>query len=408
MRYIILGASAAGINAAKTIRELDNSSEIMMISSDNNIYSRCMLHHIIGNRRDVEGISFIEKDYFQKYNIQWLRGADVIEIKIDESLILLEGGGEERYDKLLIATGASAVIPPIKNLREAKGVYTLRNIEDALSIRESAAFIKEAVVIGAGLVGLDAAVGLMERGVKVTIIEMGDRILPLQLDERAAASYEGLLERHGATVLTGVSVSEAIINKDGFIGAVRLSNGAEICCEIAVVAAGVRPNIDFIKDKRIKIDKGIFVNDSCETSVDSIYAAGDVCGKAAIWPFAVKQGITAGFNMTGNFKEMSDYFSLKNSMNFLGLETISLGLINAPDESYTVYIFDRNNIYKKIIVKDGIIHGAILQNDVAYCGVLTQLIKNKVDISKIKKNIFNISYGDFYNVDDKGSYFYKY
>lgn len=408
MRYVILGASAAGINAAKTIRELDSSSEIIMISEDKNVYSRCVLHHIISKRRDVNDISFIEKDYFEKYNIQWLKGVNVIDININKSLVMLEDGRAEKYDKLLIATGASAVIPPIKNLREAKGVHPLRNIEDALAIRERAYFVKEAVVIGAGLVGLDAAIGLMERGVKVTIIEMSDRILPLQLDEKAAASYEKLFKEHGATVHTSASVSEAVANKDGFIEAVKLKDGTQIACEMAVVAAGVTPNIWFIKDERIKIDKGIDVNDRCETTVPSIYAAGDICGKTGIWPFAVKQGITAGYNMTGNVKEMDDYFTSKNSMNFLGAATVSLGIIYPPDDSYDVYIFDNNNVYKKIIVKDGIIYGAILQNDVAYCGVLTQLIKNKVDISRIKKNIFDISYADFYNVDEKGKYVYKY
>lgn len=408
MRYVILGASAAGINAAKTIRELDSSSEIIIVSSDKNVYSRCMLHYIIGNRRDLEGISFIERDFFEKYNIQWFKGIDVIDVNIDESLILLEDGKEVKYDKLLIATGAQAVIPPLKNLREAKGVYPLRSIEDALTIRERASSIEEAVIIGAGLVGLDAAIGLMERGVKVTIIEMANRILSLQLDERAASSYEMLLKAHGAEVITGAAVSEAIVNENGFIEAVKLKDGKEIACQMVVVATGVKPNVDFIKDERIKIDKGIVVNDRGETTAPSIYAAGDVCGRAAIWPIAVKQGITAGYNMAGKAKEMEDYFSLKNSMNFLGLETISLGLIDAPDDSYTVYISDKGDTYKKIIYKDGVIHGAIMQNDVSYCGVLTNLIKDKADVIKVKKNYFNISYGDFYSVDEQGRYVYKY
>lgn len=408
MKHLILGASAAGINAAKTIRQLDKNCEITIISSDNNVYSRCMLHHIIGKHRDLDGISFITKDFFEKYNIHWIKNKTVTEINTKDKKVILNDNENITYDKLLIATGSSASIPPIKNLKDAKGVYTLRHIEDAEGIDEKAETCKEAAIIGAGLVGIDAAVGLLARGLKISIIEMSDRILPLQLDKKASDKYRKLLEEQGVEIHTNACVEEAILNEDGFIKGLKLDNGKEIKCDMAIVAAGVKPNISFINNSDIKVERGISINNKCETSSDSIYAAGDVCGKIGIWPLAVKQAITAAYNMVGYNKVLDDDFGLKNSMNFFRLETISIGLINPPDDSYKVDIIDTPNVYKKIIHKDGIIYGTILQGNVSYCGVLTQLIKNKIDVSNINKNIFNINYADFYSIDSDGKYQYNY
>lgn len=407
MRYLILGASAAGINAAKTIRELDNSSEIAIISEDTKVYSRCMLHHVISGSRTVEEINFIEKDFFAKYKISWIKGKKVIDLNIDKNEVKLNDDTVEKYNKLLIATGSSSVIPPIKNLREAKEVYTLRNISDVFHIQNSLKKAKNVVIIGAGLVGIDALIGIMNNNLKISLVEMGDRILPLQLDKKAASKYEKLLIEKGIDIYTSAKVEEVILNKAGFVKKVILSDGTAINCDLAVVAAGVKANIDFIKDSRIKVNRGIVVDSTCKTTVENIYAAGDVCATAPIWPIAVKEAITAAYTMTGNYKVLDDNFGLRNSMNFLGLQTVSLGLIDPPDSSYTVDILENKDIYKKIIHKDGIIYGALLVGDIAYCGVLSYLIRNKVNISKIEKNIFQIDYSDFYNVKPDGQYAYK-
>lgn len=407
MRYLILGSSAAGINAAKTIRELDKSSEIAIISEDTKVYSRCMLHHVISGSRTVDRISFIEKDFFPKYKISWIKGKKVVELIIDKNEVRLNDGSVEQYDKLLIATGSSAVIPPIKNLREAKGVYTLRNISDVFHIQNSLKKCKNVVIIGAGLVGIDALIGIMSNNLKISVVEMGDRILPLQLDKKAAAKYEKLLSENGIDIYTSVKVEEVTLNKAGFVKEVILSNGTALNCDMVIVAAGVKANIDFVKDSKIKIDKGIVVDSTCKTTVENIYAAGDVCATAPIWPIAVKEAITAAYNMTGNYRVLDDNFGLRNSMNFLGLETVSLGIIDPPDSSYNVDILENKDIYKKIIHKDGIIYGALLVGDISYCGVLNYLIRNKLNISKIDKNIFQIDYSDFYNIKPDGQYAYE-
>jgi NAD(P)H-nitrite reductase len=407
MKYVIIGASAAGINAAKTLRELDSSNEIVIISKDNNVYSRCMLHHVISGNRDLEKIAFEDKDFFSKYNIRWVKGIEVIDISTDKKEVILENDKIEKYDKLLIATGASSFIPPVKNLREAKGVYSLRNYDDVLNIEEGIKKSKKAVILGAGLVGIDAAIGLMERGVKLSIVEMANRILPLQLDQKGADRYQKLFRTKDIDIYTSVRLEEVILKEGGFVDKVKLSDGTLLECDMIVVAAGVRPNVGFIKDEHIKIDKGIVIDKNCRTTLTDVYAAGDVTFTAPIWPIAVKQGIAAAYNMYGKEKLFDDTFALRNSMNFLGLESVSLGVVEAPYSRYTIDIIETKDVYKKIIHKDGIVYGAILIGDIDYCGVLHQLIKYKINISNINKNIFKIDYSDFFSIKQDGQYKYE-
>jgi NAD(P)H-nitrite reductase large subunit len=406
VKYVIIGASAAGVNAARTLRELESSSEITIISKDKEVYSRCMLHHIISGGRNLEEITFVDKDFFLKYNVNWIKGKDVVEINVANKELILEDNSVEQYDKLLIATGASSFIPPVKNLRAAKGVYSLRNYDDVLNIEDGIRKSNNTVILGAGLVGIDASIGLMERGIKISIVEMGDRILPLQLDKKSADKYQKLLKDKDIDIYTSIKLEEVILNEDGSVHEVKLSDGTLIECDMIVVAAGVRPNVSFIKNKSIKIEKGIVVDAMCSTSEQDIYAAGDVTFTAPIWPIAVKQGIVAAYNMVGHRKTIVDSFALRNSMNFLGLECVSLGMIEAPDNTYTVDIIETDKVYKKVIHKDGIVYGAIFVGDISYCGVMQQLIKNKIDISNIKKNIFKIDYSDFFSIKEDGQYKY--
>ncbi len=406
MKYLILGAGAAGINAAKTIRELDPDGKITVVSKDTKVYSRCMLHHVISEKRTVAELNFAEADFFERYRITWKNDALVKKLDTAQKTVQLDIGESLNYDKLLIATGSSSFTPPVKNLREGKGIFGLRNLEDAMSIKEAAKTAKNAVVLGGGLVGLDAVDGLLGENIHITVVEMADRLLALQLDRYAAKQYEDLFKAKGVTIITGRRVDEAVLGEDGAVTAVRLDDGAVINCEMIVVATGVKANVDFIEQNTIALDRGILINERCETNIRDVYAAGDVCGKNPIWPLAVKGGTVAAHNMVGETMELDDAFGLRNSINFYGLQTISLGVVDPPDDSYRVFSYKHKESYKKVIYKDGIIYGAILQGDIAYSGVLTHLIKNKIDITPIDKDIFDVNYADFFSVKENGEYEY--
>ncbi|MBK1813380.1 NAD(P)/FAD-dependent oxidoreductase [Clostridium sp. YIM B02505] len=407
MKHVIIGASAAGINAAKTLRDIDPKCEIVVISKDVNVYSRCMLHHYISGDRDLNTLSFVESDFFEANKITWLKGLEVKNIKADKKMLVLSNWDTISYDTLLIASGASASIPPIKNLREANNVYPLRNIEDAVGISKNCKAQDNVVIIGAGLVGIDAAVGLIKKKVNIHLVEMADRILPLQLDKEASLRYEKLLEAKNVTLHLSASAKEVVINDNGEATGVVLNDNELIPCSLIVVAAGVKPNIDFLGDSGVRCERGILIDKYCKTNVQDIYAAGDVTALSPIWPVAVRQGKSAALNMAGIETICEDNFAYLNSMNFLGLQAASIGIANAPDDSYIVDIFKTDKVYKKIIQKDGLIHGALLVGEISYCGVMTHLIKNKINISKINKSVFDLTFADFYGIKENGEYMYN-
>lgn len=407
MRYIVVGASAAGISGAKTLRELDKDAEIILVSKDENVYSRCILHHYISGHRDIEALDFTDRDFFEKYNIEWKKGLEVKSIDDREHVIGLSNGESLKYDKILLATGASAFIPPVENLREAKNVVGLRNLGDAIKIKEEAEKVKNVVVLGAGLVGIDAIAGLAFKDLNVTLVEMGDRVLPIQLDKYASSKYEKRFEDAGVKLKLGVRAEKVLIDENKNPKALLINTGEEIPCELIIVATGVRSNVAFLKDSSIEIDRfGLIINEKGETNARDVYGAGDITGRNPIWPTAVKEGIIAANNMVGNEIFMEDFFGSKNTMNFLGLTTMSLGVVNVPDDSYTEEIDISGENYKKIIHKDGKIYGAIIQGDLSYAGVLTQLIKEKIHVSKVKKPLFEIDYADFFNIKENLEYTY--
>ncbi|HII4439658.1 TPA: NAD(P)/FAD-dependent oxidoreductase [Clostridium perfringens] len=407
MRYIVVGASAAGISGAKTLRELDKDAEIILVSKDESVYSRCILHHYISGHRDIEALDFTDRDFFEKYNIEWKKGLEVKSIDYREHVIVLSNGESLKYDKILLATGASAFIPPVENLREAKNVVGLRNLEDAIKIKEEAEKIKNVVVLGAGLVGIDAIAGLAFKDLNVTLVEMGDRVLPIQLDKYASSKYEKRFEDAGVKLKLGVRAEKVLIDENKNPKALLINTGEEIPCELIIVATGVRSNVAFLKDSSIETDRfGLIINEKGETNARDVYGAGDITGRNPIWPTAVKEGIIAANNMVGNEIFMEDFFGSKNTMNFLGLTTMSLGVVNVPDASYTEEIDISGENYKKIIHKDGKIYGAIIQGDLSYAGVLTQLIKEKIHVSKVKKPLFEIDYADFFNIKENLEYTY--
>lgn len=408
MKYVVIGSSAAGINAIRELRRLDKDCEIVLISKDKEIYSRCILHHYLGGHRTVPELNFAEHDFAELYKVQWIKGVACTGVNPADQKVTLDDGSEVSYDKLLIATGSHTFIPPVKNLREGKNVRGFRNIDDIEILKEAAKTHKDFLVMGAGLVGLDCTSGLLELGVNVTMVEMAGWLLSKQLDERAAKTYQDAFTAKGVKQYYGVGISEAVLNEAGEITSVLLADGTEIPCDYVVVTAGVRSNVEFLEGSGIETSRfGLIFDETGKTSDDNIYGAGDVSGLSPIWPAAVKEGIIAASNMVGVPRKMTDFFASKSTMNFLGIPSMSLGNVNPEDDSYSVEIRETKDSYKKIVHKNGKITGAILQGDLAYGGILQQLIARKIDVTKVKKPIFDVDYSDFFHVKDNFEFYYK-
>lgn len=407
MRYVVLGASAAGVNGVRELRKNQPEAEIILVSGDDAIYSRCILHHYMSGMRTKEQLCFAETDFETRYQVNWKKGVFCIGLDEKGKQVTLSDGSQVSYDKLLIATGSHAFLPPVEGLREAKGIYGFRDIVETEAIRDHAKGARHIVVMGGGLTGLDAAVGFLHMGKETDLVETADWLLPKQLDRRSAGTYEAALCEKGVCLHLGVSMERVLCDGNGHVREVLLSNGEALPCDLMVVTAGVRPNIAFLEGTGVERDCfGLVIDQYGQTNVQDIYGAGDVTGRTPIWPVAVKQGMVAAANMTGNQLSMGDFFASKSTMNFLGIPTMSLGVPVRPDESYEELEEDTGAVYRKIIHKGGKIHGAILQGDLSYGGVLTQLIARKIDVSRVKKPLFNIDYSDFFHTKDNFEFYY--
>ncbi|MFQ6818935.1 MAG: NAD(P)/FAD-dependent oxidoreductase [Blautia sp.] len=408
MKYVIIGIGAAGMTAARTLRELAPQDEIVMLSVDEKPHSRCMLHKYLSHERDADGLNFVPDDFFTENNIWQIPGQRVT--KLDTRAKKVYYGTEGYacdYDKLLIATGAESFIPPVGDLRTAPNVFGLRHLSDAKAIDEKARTAKKVVIIGSGLVGLDAAYGLLEQKKEITVVEMAERILPIQLDEKGAAEYQKRFEKAGCRFCLGRKGADTVTNEKGEITHVVLDNGEKLECDMVIVAAGVRSAVAGFEDSGLVIDRGIKVNDYMQTSEQDVYAAGDVTGLSGIWPNAQKQGRIAAQNMVlGNKFMYVDRFAAKNTINFFGLVSLCVGALN-PEEGDQVIARESRDQYERAIFRNHRLVGFLQQGDISHDGIYQYLIKNGIDLAGREEEIFSLSFADFYDVKENGEYIYS-
>ena len=400
MRHLIIGASAAGIAAARKIRSLRPEDEITVVAKDTRVHSRCMLHHFLSGHKTADDINFAGADFFEKNRVRFLSDEEVTSISPDDRCVVTKKSGKLSWDALLIATGAHCFIPPVPGFREAEGknLFGLRSLCDAEAIDAAAHGAKECVVVGSGLVGLDAAYALSERGVKCHIVEMESRVCPLQLDERAGEPYKKLFEEAGCTFHLGKKAVTAELDAEGRARTLCLESGERLPADFIIVTAGVRPNVEFLGDS-VTVDRFVKVDDLLRTSADEVWAAGDVTGLSGIWPAAALQGETAARNMCGESVPYADRYAMKNTMNLFGLVTLSLGK-NVPEPGDTVIVKDWRTGYVKVILRDGRVTHITLQGDISHSGIWQELIKRGVPVADVKKPVDRLTWADFWNVDD--------
>ena len=295
----------------------------------------------------------------------------------------LSPGEEIAYDRLLIATGAVPLIPPIPGIR-AKGVCTFRTFADAEEILTSRRDLEQVCIMGGGFIGIKLACHLRERGLSVLVVEKEPRLASRIFDQRASDIVKEQLRRHGISVETGTGIAE-ISNRDGWVSGVRLEDGRMFPAQILVVAVGVRPNTSFIEAPIVATGGGIPVDERMETPVPHVYAAGDVATTRdsitsspfsnAVWPAATRQGKVAGANMAGGRRTYVHNFSL-NALNLYGLPVASAGHSLEPKgDDITVFQEEKGNGYRKIVLKSGVLIGFILIGDTSRAGLFLSRMK---------------------------------
>lgn len=405
-RFVIIGAGAAGISAAQVLREHRPEAVITVLSIDEKVHSRCMLHKYLGHERDAQGVSFVPADFFEKNDIHHIPCETVNRIDTESKTVYFGENFSVPYDKLLIATGAGFFIPPIPHFREAPNVYGFRDLSDAMAIDAAFAKGKRVFIVGSGLVGLDAASALCERGAELTIAEMAPRVMPLQTDDYAASVYQKAFEDHGCRFLLGIGATDAVVDDAGNITAVILSTGEHVPCDLIIMAAGVRPRVQLALDSGIAADRGITVDEYLATSAPDVYAAGDCTGLSGVWPDAMAQGKLAAMNMVGLKQVYEKPYPFKNTSNFFGVTMLSVGRLDLT-EGADIIVHRTPTEYKKAIVKDGKLTGYLSLGDISNTGLYLHLIKNGVDISDKLDHIFRLTFSDFYGINQKnGEYAY--
>ena len=405
-RFVIIGAGAAGITAAKTLRAFRPQDVITVLSTDEQVHSRCMLHKFLGHERTAEGINFVPADFFEKNDIYHISGQTVTGIDTAAKTVSYGEGYSVPYDKLLIAAGSAFFIPPIPHFREAPNVFGFRDLSDALKIDEAFGKGKRVFIVGSGLVGLDAASALCHRGAEITIAEMAPRVMPLQTDDYAASVYQKVFEDHGCRFLLGIGATDAVVDGEGNITEVILSTGEHVPCDFIIMAAGVRPRIQIAQASGIKAERAIEVDSRLQTSAPDVYAAGDCTGLSGVWPDAMAQGKAAAENMAGIDTVYEKPYPFKNTSNFFGVTMLSVGRLDQT-EGADVIVHRTPKEYKKAIVRDGKLTGYLSLGDISNSGLYLHLIKNGVDVSGKLDRIFRLTFADFYGINEKnGEYVY--
>ena len=332
MKHLILGNGPAGVIAAEGIRRLRPSDEIVLIGSeDAPPYSRMAIPYLLVGNISEEGTYLRKsKDHFSKLGIQ-LKKARAHSLDIKNKSLNLGGSDSIHFDKLLIATGSVPVRPPIPGI-DVPGVHPCWTLEDARAIQKLAKPGARVLQMGAGFIGCIILEALASKNVKLTVVEMGDRMVPRMMTEVAGNLIKTWVEEKGIAVHTNTKVESITQSQSGLL--VKLSNGETIEVDLVISATGVKPNIEFLKNSNLQIQRGILVNEQMQTSHPDIYAAGDVTESVdfctgeriinAIQPNAADQASIAACNMAGGHATAVGSLQV-NVLDTLGLISSSFG-----------------------------------------------------------------------------------
>lgn len=407
MHYLIIGNCIAGINAAETVRKLDGKNRITVVSDEAYpAYGRCLISYYLAGTRREEDLWLKEKDFYQKNNIELLLNQKVTQIRPDNNCVVLSGGKELKYDRLLIATGASASPLGIEGENKA-GVFCFRTLDDAKKIMNLSPRVKKALVFGGGLIGLKVGYALKQRGIAVEVIVKSSRILSQVIDGDSAQTVTNWLTENGIKIRTGLGPESILGNKE--VDGVLLDNGEKMDCQIVIVGKGVTSNVGLVKDTKIQTHWGIVTDKYLRTNAENVYAAGDVAETkdmltgeyvtSARWTSAAEQGRVAGTNMAGEKKEYPGSVPA-NSVEFFGLPVISLGHVRVKADKCEILIRSKSQYQsKKIFLQGNRLLGAVLVGGIENAGVYLALIRKKADISSVKEMLLE-DWFDYAKVSD--------
>ena len=397
MKHVIVGAGPAGVVAAETLRKLDASAEITIIGDESEPpYSRMAIPYLLIDNIEEPGTYLRKQDnHFSESNIKVVVDR-VSSVDVKSKTLSLSGGGTEDYDKLLIASGSRPITPPISGIDHDR-VTSCWTLEDARKIAAGINPGASVVLIGAGFIGCIILEALVSAGANLTVIEMGNRMVPRMLDETCGTMLEKWCENKGVNVMTSSQV-EAIEDDSGNV-IVKVSGGREVSAELVISAAGVRANAEFLDGSGVELSNGAVVIDEymC-SSVPDIYAAGDVaCGRdfstgeytvQAIQPTAVEHGRVAASNMVNHGAIAHPGSVLMNVLDTMGLISASYGQWEGVEGGDTATLVDQENFrYMQLQFDGDRLVGANSLGLTQHVGVLRGLVQGRFKLGPWKDKL---------------------
>ncbi len=390
-KYVIIGNGVAGARAAVKIREADQNGEVHIFTEEAYpFYYRVRFPELIAREVTIQSITIHAKEWYQSRRIPLHLEEPISEIHPGEKEVISKKGRIYSYDRLLIATGGTAFVPPIKGV-EKKGVFTLRTMKDAIDMQEFSKNVNQAILVGGGLVGLETGGALLRRGVKVAVIEHNPRVLPRQMDPEGAQILQGRMEDMGFSFFLNAQ-SEEILGEEKAEG-LRLKDGRFVEGQMVIISAGVRPNLTLAKTMNLEIKNGIIVNDRLETKSEGVFAAGDVAehrGRCyGIWPAAQRQGEMAGTNMAGG-NAIYQGTLVSNTLKVVGIDLTASGEIDSEGKLEYVVRSDRQKCtYCKLTFKEDRIVGCIFLGRTEGVSEILKAIEEKMDVKDLKDSILD-------------------
>lgn len=387
-KIVILGNGAAGYYAAEAIRKRNKKCTVEIISSENRpTYFRPELSDYLTENIEDSKFYVSPPSWYEDNRIILRLNSKVIKINPANKELLLSDGSKENYDKLILSTGSHNFKPDLPGI-DKNGVYTLKDINDANNIKNHIKTSKNAVVIGGGLLGLEAASEMKKSGLNVTVVEFFDRLLPKQLDKSGANLFEKLISKNGINLILGDSCTGILGNTS--VSGVRLKSGRTINADMVLFSIGIRPNKKLAEECGIKTNKGILVNENMETNINEIYAAGDAAELNGIiygnWTAAVEMGKTAGANAVGDKTSFKDFVS-SVIFDALGTSVVSFGDVTNTENEKLQFLNPKLNECKTLFFMNNVLSGGYLIGNTSAAGKLILAMKDNKSLKEILKDI---------------------
>jgi nitrite reductase (NADH) large subunit len=362
-KYLIVGNGVAGTTAAENIRKNDQTGEITIVTEEKlPFYYRIRLPDFLCGEVSESGLVAKKEEWYQEKNITLRLSTKITGGSLKDKTLRSSNGEKIRFDRLILANGSTPNVPAISG-SDKKGVFTLHYIQDAKDIISHAGCCKKAVLIGGGLLGLEAGNGLKKLGLEITVVEFFPRLLPRQLDGEGGHRLQNILEDRGFSFKLD-AITRTIEGNDEVEG-VTLENGEFIAADMVVISAGVNPKLDLAIQLGLDCNRGIKVDKKMRTSLPDIYAAGDSVefdGRTyGIWPAALEQGKIAGTNISGG-DVTYEGTTLSSTLKVAGIELASAGEID-NENRYDSKIVASETIYKKVVIDNSRVIGCIMLGD---------------------------------------------